>query len=248
MADLLEMEETAEMLEMEDLAETVEVEVMAEMEEMPETEEMVEIAEMEDLAETEETVEMPETEEMVEMEDLVETEEMVEIEELVETAEMEDLAEIEEMVEMEDLMETMATVLLQQMATDTDLARNSLSSDPTPSKLPSSASSPATRRSTTGTSGSGRSLAPAVSGSSTRLSGPRCVRDRDSSGILQTVPSSTSATGTSGSRPSRSTSSPARWQWPLGNTTSPSQLVTGPSSAQSVKLRLNIRSFYIVDR
>jgi len=227
MADLLEMEETAEMLEMEDLAET---------------EETVEIAEMEDLAETEETVEMPETEEMVEMEDLVETEE------LVETAEMEDLAEIEEMVEMEDLMETMATVLLQQMATDTDLVRNSLSSDPTPSKLPSSASSPATRRSTTGTSGSGRSLALAVSGSLTRLSGPRCARDRDSSGILQTVPSSTSATGTSGSRPSRSTSSPAQWQWPSGNTTSPSQLVTGPSSAQSVKLRLYIRSFYIEDR
>lgn len=145
-------------------------------------------------------------------------------------------------------METMATVLLQQMATDTDLARNSLSSDPTPSKLPSSASSPATRRSTTGTSGSGRSLAPAVSGSSTRLSGPRCARDRDSSGILQTVPSSTSATGTSGSRPSRSTSSPAQWQWPSGNTTSPSQLVTGPSLAQSVKLRLYIYQIFLYRR
>ena len=54
--------------------------------------------------------------------------------------------------------------------------------------------------------------------------------------FFQTAPSSTSATGTSGLRSSRFTSSPAPSPWPSASTTSPSPPATGPSSGLSVRL------------
>ena len=53
--------------------------------------------------------------------------------------------------------------------------------------------------------------------------------------VLQTVPSSTSATGTSGWRGSPSTSSPAPWPWRSASTTSPSPPATGPSLGPTVR-------------
>ena len=64
-----------------------------------------------------------------------------------------------------------------------------------------------------------------------------CIESRTKPPLIffQTAPSSTSATGTSGLRSSPSTSSPARWPWPSGSTTSPSPPATGPSLGQTVR-------------
>lgn len=76
---------------------------------------------------------------------------------------------------------------------------------------------------------------PEASGPSMRPWDQRSAKGLAYSGTPQTAPSSTSVTGTSGLRSSPSTSSPARWPWPSGSTTSPSPPATGPSLGQTVK-------------
>jgi hypothetical protein len=88
---------------------------------------------------------------------------------------------------------------------------------------------------TTGILGPCRSSDLAASEPSTRLSVRRFVRGRGSSDIHKTAPSSTSVTGTSGSRSSHCTSSPAPWPWQSGSTTSPALPATGRSSVLTAK-------------
>merc|ERR1712200_369557 len=142
--------------------------------------------------------------------------------------------EEEEMVDLVVMEEEQGMVDLEETTTDPALAKSSPSDVPTLSRPPSLASLPR-RRSTTGTSESGKNSDPAVSASSMRPSDLRSARDQDSSDTPQTALSSTSATGTSGLRSSPCTSSPARWPWRCASTTSPSLPATGHSWDPTVR-------------